>query len=137
MNDLLLDTCAALWMLSEAALQRGTEDAIAQAVQAGGRLFISPISAWEVGLLLARGKLTLPFSPNEWYARLTALSDQSIAPLTETILIASHFLPGTPPKDPMDRLMIAAARDRGLRIVTRDRLILSYAERGHVMALPC
>lgn len=137
MNDLLLDTCAALWMLSDAKLRSGTEQAVAQALGTGGKLFISPISAWEVGLLVARGKLALPFSPGEWYARLASLADQTIAPLTETILIASHFLPGTPPKDPMDRIMIATARDRGLRLITRDRMILDYAERGLVMALPC
>lgn len=136
-NDLLVDTCAAIWILSDELLGSDVESAIADAIERGSRLVISPISAWEVGMLMSRGRLTLPFSSYEWYARLAGLPDVVVAPLLPKIMIDSSFLPGVPPRDPADRVIIATAREMGYRIVTRDRKILDYAEKGHVMALAC
>ncbi len=57
--------------------------------------------------------------------------------LTPDILIDSSLLPGEPHGDPADRIIIATARALDLTVVTRDRHILNYAERGHVRALAC
>lgn len=38
---------------------------------------------------------------------------------------------------PADRILIATAREYKPRVVTRDRKILDYAEKGHVMAMKC
>ena len=53
------------------------------------------------------------------------------------VLVASSTMPGTPHGDPADRIIVATAREYGLRIVTRDAKILDYAARGHVLALAC
>ncbi len=66
--------------------------------------------------------------------------DTPVARLAEfsvTILIRSAFLPGEPPADPADRMIIATARENGHTIVTRDRQILAYAEEGLVAAQRC
>jgi PIN domain nuclease of toxin-antitoxin system len=52
-------------------------------------------------------------------------------------LIESSFLPGEPPRDPADRIVLATARAHALPVMTRDRAILAYAEAGHVGAIPC
>jgi PIN domain nuclease of toxin-antitoxin system len=57
--------------------------------------------------------------------------------LSPQILIASSFLPGKPPRDPADRIIIATARDLGATLITRDGLILKYAEEGQVSAIAC
>jgi PIN domain nuclease of toxin-antitoxin system len=57
--------------------------------------------------------------------------------LTPEILIQSSFLPGDPPRDPADRIIIATARTVGYRLVTRDRLLLAYAEAGHIEGVAC
>jgi PIN domain nuclease of toxin-antitoxin system len=57
--------------------------------------------------------------------------------LTPEVLISSSYLPGSPPRDPADRIIAATARVQGYRLVTRDRLLLDYAEAGHVEALAC
>ena len=57
--------------------------------------------------------------------------------LTLAILIGSCELPGTPPDDPADRIIIATARELGLAVVTRDGAILAYAQAGYVNALRC
>lgn len=137
MRDFLIDTCAAIWMLADEPLQDGAESRISDALDQGACLVASPVSAWEVGMLVARGRLTLPFSPLDWYAQLCGLPNITQARLTPKVLIDSSFLPGDPPRDPMDRMMISLARAEGLNIITRDRKILDYAAKGHVLALAC
>jgi PIN domain nuclease of toxin-antitoxin system len=53
------------------------------------------------------------------------------------ILANSCALPGQPPNDPADRIIIATARESDMTIVTRDHLILDYARAGHVRAMAC
>ncbi|MEM1198508.1 MAG: PIN domain-containing protein [Pseudomonadota bacterium] len=53
------------------------------------------------------------------------------------VLLASSFLPGLPPNDPADRIIIATARHYGYTVITRDRQILAYAAAGHVHAQDC
>jgi PIN domain nuclease of toxin-antitoxin system len=60
-----------------------------------------------------------------------------LAALSPEILIASSFLPGEPPNDPADRILLATARDLGATLVTRDRAILAYGESGQVSTLAC
>jgi PIN domain nuclease of toxin-antitoxin system len=57
--------------------------------------------------------------------------------LSPDILIASSFLPGKPPKDPADRILLATARDIGATLVTRDRALLKYGEEGQVSTIAC
>jgi PIN domain nuclease of toxin-antitoxin system len=45
--------------------------------------------------------------------------------------------PGTPPRDPMDRMLIATARELAATLVTRDRAIIAYGEQGHVRVVGC
>lgn len=103
----------------------------------GVPVLISPIAAWEIGRLVANGRLALPTSPEAWFEQFMRAPDVELADLAPSILIASSFLPGTPPKDPSDRIMIATARELGFTVVTRDRRILQYAAAGHVRALAC
>jgi PIN domain nuclease of toxin-antitoxin system len=57
--------------------------------------------------------------------------------LTSEIRIAASFLPGKPPNDPADRIILATARQFGVPVLTRDRLVLGYAAQGHVAAVEC
>ena len=49
MSLLLLDTCALIWIAQDAALEASAKLAIREAA-VGGDLFVSPASAWEIGL---------------------------------------------------------------------------------------
>ena len=88
-------------------------------------------------MLVARGRLTMAVSPANWFKRLLKVEGVRLADMTPDILIQSSFLPGAPPRDPADRVMIATARELGLTIVTRDRLILGYGAQGHINILAC
>jgi PIN domain nuclease of toxin-antitoxin system len=72
-----------------------------------------------------------------WFARLLGLAGVRLAPLTPEILIESALLPGEPPKDPADRMIVATARQHGLLLITRDRKLTAYAVQDHLRVLFC
>lgn len=133
---LLLDTCAAIWLM-EGRLAGSAVDRLEEAYDEGSPVFASPITAWEVGLLVSRNRLALTMPPEQWFAKLVALPGIALAEMPPAVLIAASFLPGRPPRDPADRIILATARELGLRVMTRDRLLLTYAEQGHVSAVAC
>jgi PIN domain nuclease of toxin-antitoxin system len=53
------------------------------------------------------------------------------------MLMASATLPGSPPRDPADRIIAATARQFGYVVVTRDAELLAYGQAGHLMTVPC
>jgi len=88
-------------------------------------------------MLMSRGRLKSRLSPRAWFSRLIGVDGVALANLSPDILLESNALPGIPPRDPADKIIIATARETGLTIVTRDQLILDYAADGHVLALAC
>ena len=101
------------------------------------RLVVSPITAWEIATLSAKAKLSLDTSPEIWFDRFCALPGVVLADMPPSVLVASTSLPGVPPRDPADRILIATARAYELTLVTRDGEILEYGDEGHVRALAC
>ncbi len=73
----------------------------------------------------------------QWINGLLARSGVQVAPFTPAIAMASAHLPGFANRDPADRFLIATARKMSIPIVTRDRVMLRYAEAGHVQCIPC
>jgi PIN domain nuclease of toxin-antitoxin system len=136
-NPLLLDTCAAIWMAEDEPIAPEATAALAGAAESGTPVFVSAMSAWELGMLVSRRKLTLSMAPDAWFRRLLQVAGVALADLTVETLVASSFLPGDPPRDPADRIIVATARTGGYRLVTRDRALLAYAEQGHLAALAC
>jgi PIN domain nuclease of toxin-antitoxin system len=111
--------------------------AVAEAYERGDYLYVSPYTALEIGMLTSRGRLPLSISPVQWFRRLLAVPLIRLTDLSPDILIASSFLPDDTLRDPADKVIIAMGRELGMTIITRDRLILDYAARGHVSALAC
>jgi PIN domain nuclease of toxin-antitoxin system len=136
MSPLLLDTNAAIW-LSRDELKASASEKLDEAARTGAATWLSPITAWEVGLLVSHNRLSLGATPQRWFARILAMPNVRIAELSPDILIASSFLPGTPPRDPADRILLATARDLGATLITRDRLLLKYGENGYVSTIAC
>ena len=136
MSPLLLDTNAAIW-LSRDELKASASEKLDEAARVGVATYLSPITAWEVGQLVARNRLSLGATPQRWFARILAMPNVHLAELSPEILIASSFLPGKPPRDPADRILLATARDLGAKLITRDRAILAYGETGQVSTLAC
>src|SRR3954467_7916667 len=137
MPPLLLDTNAAIWMMRNEPLARVAQDAIDTASRSSADVWVSLVTALEVGQLVSRNRLNLGATPQRWFERLLAIPGMRLADLSPDILIASSFLPGTPPRDPMDRILIATARELAATLVTRDRAIIAYGEQGNVSVVAC
>ena len=140
-NAVLLDTCAVIWLANGDALASSATAAILHAGAADG-IFVSPVSAWEVGLLSkpkAGRNLAVQFMPDPktWFARVMAGPGLREASLTSEIAIDASFLPGELHGDPADRLIVTSARHLGVPVVTRDRSIIAYGRAGHVQVIPC
>jgi len=136
-DSILLDTCAALWLMGGEPISQESRKAILSAGAAHVGVYVSPFSAWEIGTLIAKQRLQLTLSPEIWFERLLAMPGVRLAELTPMILLASTALPGSPPADPADRIIAATARVQGFVIVTRDRKLLDYAREGHIRAIAC
>ena len=135
-GGVLLDTCALLWLMEEAEFSAPALEAVDGAARERV-LWVSPISAWEVGVLSSARSLVLSMPVQTWFETILDLPGVCLAELTPEVFIESSFLPGTPPGDIADRLLLAAARAYALTIVTRDKDMLDYAGEGHVRALGC
>jgi PIN domain nuclease of toxin-antitoxin system len=135
-SPILLDTCAAIWTTQADGLSEDASVAIEEAGRAGVSVFISPMTAWEIGMLVSKGRLALSEDPQRW---LDALLEAGVemADMSPAILLRSSFLPMSTLRDPTDRIIVATARTHGYRIMTRDRPILDYAAAGHVQAIGC
>ncbi len=120
-----------------AALSSEAMEAMVAAYERGENLLVSPITAWEIGLLVSRGRMPSVTNPSVWFKTLLGQGTIELAHMTPDILIQSSNLPGDLHRDPADRVIVATARELGVSIVTRDRLILDYAAAGHVMAMGC
>src|SRR5258708_4029371 len=112
-------------------------DALNDAIDNDEPAYVSMISSWEIGLLVARGRLPLSMDPLACFERLLDIPGMHLAEISPRILVRSSSLPGRPPNDPMDRIIIATAREGGYRLMTRDRHLLAYAEDGHIQAIAC
>ena len=137
MADVLLDTCAVIWIANGDPLREPAAGALEEALADGGRLIVSPMSAWEIAMLASKGRIALSLDPGVWFERFLALPGVALATMPPAVLIASCALPGAPPADPVDRILAATARAFGYTLATRDRRLLDYAGLGHVRVMGC
>jgi PIN domain nuclease of toxin-antitoxin system len=115
---LLLDTNALLWWLADEGLTAQARDVIADPENL---VVVSAVSAWEISIKKALGKLA---APDDLAHQIQA---GGFAPLPITIahgvaagqLVRHH-------DDPFDRMLIAQALAEGLTIVTRDKRFNDY-----------
>jgi PIN domain nuclease of toxin-antitoxin system len=120
---LLLDTCALLWLAGGGeSLSVAAREAIADP---DARLFVSAITAFELGVKHRRGALKLPLPPFTWYDRALDFHQVQEIPIDGRIAASSTALPRLH-ADPCDRIIVATAQRDGLAIVTPDPLIRGY-----------
>jgi PIN domain nuclease of toxin-antitoxin system len=136
-DGLLLDTCAIIWMAHEEPFSSKAREEVVRVRRSGGVIAVSAMSAWEIGMLIARGKLPTTKSAMVWFSDFTTSGRVTVDEATPHILVASSFLPQPIHNDPADRIIIATAREHDLTIITRDRAILAYGAAGHVKTLAC
>jgi PIN domain nuclease of toxin-antitoxin system len=131
---LLLDTHIWIWLADSPERVSPACVDLVRRVQPSGRVCLSPISVWEVGMLERKGRVSLSLDVRAWVTR-TLATHLRVAPLTPEIALDAALLPGVPVGDPADRLLMATARVLGATLVTRDAAVLGYGAAGHVRVM--
>jgi PIN domain nuclease of toxin-antitoxin system len=116
---LLLDTNALLWWLADAGLAAQAREAIADPANL---VVVSAVSAWEISIKKALGKLA---APDDLEHQLHVGGFISL-PITIAHGVAAGQL-ARHHDDPFDRMLIAQAIAEGLTIVTRDKRFGEYS----------
>ena len=121
---ILLDTCTLLWVVGEQGqLSTPAKKIIEKNV---GNIYVSAISAFEIGTKYNKGMLSLPLPPLDWFEQ--ALSWHGITEIAINSRIAAQST--TLPKihtDPADRIIIATAIENHLSLLTPDQHITTYS----------
>jgi PIN domain nuclease of toxin-antitoxin system len=133
---LLLDTHIWVWYV-EGERERFSPriEPLVEAAVERGEVLVSAISVWEIAQLDALRRLELTQDVRAWVARALAFPGVKLKGLSPAIAIESTRLPGSPHRDPADRILIATARLSGSRLVTCDTRLLGYARHGHVKVI--
>lgn len=127
---IVLDTHVLVWWLSGDTRLSGKAKARIEAElqEEAGLVLVSAISAWEIALLVQKGRLELAMSVDDWLARASEIDGLRFVPVGNQLAIESTRLPGEFHQDPADRLIVALARHEGAELVTADARILAYKQ---------
>lgn len=123
---LLLDTCTFLWAIEGGgALSDAARDVL---VQPEHDVYLSSVSAWEIAVKHALGKLPLPEAPERYVpAQRIARGIEALA-LDEEAALQLARIPLLH-RDPFDRMLVCQALVHGLTLVTPDPEIARYPVR--------
>lgn len=125
---LLLDTHVAIWLDDgDSRLLPATLTRIEQTRAAGGLVYLSAVSVWEVAQLEDRGRLRLHTTVAQWMENFLAAPGLLPLPLTAHAAALSYSFAEFASRDPADRLLMAAAVEQHCTLLTYDRLILGFA----------
>ena len=90
-EQLLLDTCAIIWIALNQPMRPDSVAAMSDSFAADRKVPVSPISAWELGLLSAKGRLPATRSPMALFGEVLATPGIRIAALSPEVLIGHDF----------------------------------------------
>jgi len=122
MSNLLLDTCALIWLAEGGGK---LSDRTISLINESHFVYTSTISAWEISLLCFRGQLQLAMPPEEWFNKFTLNQNVQTIDISPTIAFLSNNLPWHH-KDPADRFIISTAMSHNLTIVSADKQFSDY-----------
>ena len=118
---LLLDTHVWAWSLLE-------PDRLSPSVKAAlgdpeAEIWLSPISTWEMALLIERGRIQVDRSVDEWVAEALERVPMREAQLNHAVALRSRVVT-LAHNDPADRFLAATASVYDLTLVTADRRLI-------------
>ncbi|MBL8018130.1 MAG: type II toxin-antitoxin system VapC family toxin [Leptospirales bacterium] len=120
---IVLDTHAWIWWVSNPdLLSKHAAQVLSKAVREKS-ILVSSISAWEVAMLVKKGRLKLSMPPEEWIARSERLSFLNFVPVDNSVLLKSVNLSEKFSQDPADRIIVATALLQGAKLVSKDASI--------------
>lgn len=121
--NLLLDTCAFLWLVADAPELSQTARTVFR--DADNKAYLSSVSAWEIIVKHQLGKLPLPERAETFIQQQCQAHFIELLPLEARAVFHLSHLPDHH-RDPFDRMLICQAIEHGLTIMTSDKLITQY-----------
>jgi PIN domain nuclease of toxin-antitoxin system len=88
---------------------------------------ISPATLFEIVALHTAGRLRLTQPPEQWIESSLDQPGIRLAELTRKVAVDAGFIPRTALADPLDRLLVATARQLDATLLTGDSDVLAYA----------
>ncbi|TYQ01500.1 UNVERIFIED_ORG: PIN domain nuclease of toxin-antitoxin system [Gordonia westfalica J30] len=119
MTDILLDTNALLWLVTDP--DRLAPSALDILGEPANNLYVSAASAWEIAIKTRLGRLDAGPLLSSWSETIAAMAAMDL-PIDAIDgahagqLVWDH-------RDPFDRMIVAQATRRGLTIATSDKAI--------------
>ena len=124
---LLLDTH--VWIWAVAAPER-LKPRVAKAIRdESNELWLSPISIWELSVLVAKQRLDLDADLEAWVSRALAQTHVREAPITHDVALEVSKLRFSH-RDPADHFLAASALVFDLTLVTADPRLLKLGPQG-------
>ena len=121
---IVLDTHAWVWYVdSPEKLSAGALAAIEDARRKEHLIYVSSISAWEIHMLVSKGRLSLMVPSDVWVSRCENLGIFSFFPVDNAIARLAVLACAEMHGDPADRIIVATALNLGAKLVTRDNSI--------------
>lgn len=125
---IVLDTHALIWWVDgNPHLSANAKSIIdTELAHEDGLVVVSSISAWEIALLVAKERLALALSTDEWLATVQDIDGVRFVPVDNRVAVQSTRLPGAFHADPADRMIVALARHLAAPLVTADTRMRRY-----------
>ncbi len=122
---LLLDTHIWVWSRMERRrLRPATVNALGSPEN---ELWLSPISIWELAMLVEKGCVILNVSVEDWIEDAMRRMPTRQAAITHEIALASRTV-DLPHQDPADRFLAATAKVMDLTLVTADAQLVAASD---------
>jgi PIN domain nuclease of toxin-antitoxin system len=124
---IVLDAHVLLWWASGDTEQLSAAAArVIDMELTGGQIAVSSISAWELAMLVNKGRVNLSMDIEAWLSVVSQIEAVYFVPVDNEIGVKSVVLPGKFHKDPADRIIVATARQLAAPLVTADEKIRAY-----------
>jgi PIN domain nuclease of toxin-antitoxin system len=121
--NILLDTCAFLWLTTDAPELSTKAKAVFQDTR--NAVYLSSVSVWEIIVKHQLGKLPLPDDAEDFIKQQCEKHYIEYLPLTEKAVFQLSRLPNHY-HDPFDKMLICQAIAHDLTILTSDGMISQY-----------
>ena len=124
-----LDTHVWIWLMNGDAKLKATKwQKFFMSSKNSATFFISAISIWEIGMLVAKKRIEINFSPLEWAYRGLQAPGMQLAELSPEIALESCDINKSNLADPADRIIVSTAKQLGAVLLTVDQQIIRYSK---------
>jgi len=95
-----------------------------------GAVRVATVTLFELTALHASGRIQLSRPPAQWIREALAGTGVRLAELSPDVAIDAGGIGRTSLADPIDRVLVATARQAGATLLTLDAQVLTYAARA-------